>query len=145
MDPNTAQQTQLCIYYCRDGYVHCNIASYACNTAFYAINNALYAFMCLMYPILLCSDDELFRRAHKCAFMGDFVTLTPGQQLSSNIIDAWCCILNHRDNLRSPGSPCRFFASIPTTVCVPYGLSSIFCDFVFVFNILNLINVLFFS
>ncbi|VFQ95891.1 unnamed protein product [Cuscuta campestris] len=55
-------------------------------------------------------NDIVFSGYNISVKRGDLQTLATGHHISSRVVDAWSCILNHKELFRSVASPDRFFA-----------------------------------
>ncbi|XP_019161119.1 PREDICTED: uncharacterized protein LOC109157732 isoform X2 [Ipomoea nil] len=61
-------------------------------------------------------NEVLFQHADRKARWADFSTLKEGSNISKVMVDAWCFVLNTRENYRKPGVSSRMFLTPATTI-----------------------------
>nr|GLL24915.1 uncharacterized protein LOC109168900 [Ipomoea trifida] len=61
-------------------------------------------------------EDTVFSIDGREARWDDLLTLVPGSEIGTAVIDAWACLLNRREISRNSAAPTRFFASTFTTL-----------------------------
>ncbi|XP_019154220.1 PREDICTED: uncharacterized protein LOC109150699 isoform X2 [Ipomoea nil] len=61
-------------------------------------------------------NEVLFQHAARKARWADFTTLKEGSNISKVMVDAWCFVLNTRENYRKPGVSSRMFLTPATTI-----------------------------
>nr|GMC84624.1 uncharacterized protein LOC109168900 [Ipomoea batatas] len=61
-------------------------------------------------------EDIVFSIDGREARWDDLLTLVPGSEIGTAVIDAWACLLNRREISRNSAAPTRFFASTFTTL-----------------------------
>ncbi|KAL3648725.1 hypothetical protein CASFOL_005128 [Castilleja foliolosa] len=69
----------------------------------------------IMNNIDLSREEVVFATGDLEIQREDFISMGAGVYINATIIDIWCKVLNHKESLRAPSSPCRLF--LPTSAC----------------------------
>ncbi|KAH6776125.1 hypothetical protein C2S52_013686 [Perilla frutescens var. hirtella] len=56
-------------------------------------------------------NEVVYSDTHVEILRNDMKTLANSQYVSSAVLDVWCAIMNHNEQLRDPNSTRRFFAT----------------------------------
>lgn len=87
--------------------------------------------------VLVNSEDVVYFDNRVDLRRRELMSLRQDLFVSSAVIDVWSTILNHNEKLRSPDSPCRFFASTDPTVRFNYIVNCIYCIIIKLWLALN--------